>query len=80
MRSMDIKKTVEVIKKWALDNYENGGDVIVEAFTDEEIVEQFIDERFHQPAATTVDDALQRAQFFCGVRFEVAEDIRAAGR
>lgn len=61
MLCMDI---IEAIKQWAMDNYENGGDVIVEAFSDAEIAETF----------TSLDDAKE----FCGVRKEYADDIRAS--
>lgn len=76
-------KAVEAIKEWANGAYEEGGDVIVEAFTDFEILSDFVDGdpilSFGAPnPATSIADAVSRAQEFCGLRKEVGDDIRAA--
>lgn len=84
---MDTTEAVKQIQRWALENYENGGDTIVECFSEGEIIAEFITDegmaaifdRAPEPA-TTVEEALRRAQEFCTTRHEYAEDIRASGR
>lgn len=55
---------VKAIREWALANYEKGGDVIVECYSDAEIDEQFA--------------SLAAAKKFCKTRKDYAGDIRAA--
>lgn len=54
---------VKAIKDWALDNYDKGGDVIVECYTDAEIEAEF--------------KSLAAAKRACKVRKSYADDIRA---
>lgn len=53
---------VAAVKQWANDNYDRGGDVIVECFTDEEIFAQF--------------QTLEDAKRFCKLRKEREDDVR----
>lgn len=55
-------KLVKAIKDECLANYEAGGDVIIECFTDAEILAEF----------ASVDDARE----YCGLRAEMATNAR----
>ncbi len=52
---------IEAVRKWSIDNYNLGGDVIVEAYTDEEI-QALLDKN----DVTNTAEAIQVVRIFCG--------------
>lgn len=60
---------VRAVRTWAEANYTNGGDVIVEAFTDAEIVSDLLD------GVTTETGAVTAARQFCGLHEEQAANV-----
>jgi hypothetical protein len=64
---------VLAVQEWAKLNYEQGADVIVEAFEPDEILKEIVED------ATTVEMAVANARDYCGLRREVENDVRASG-
>ena len=62
MKDMNTKTLVEEIKAACFKNYDGGGNVIVECFTDEEIATEF--------------DSVEAAKEYCGRRMEQALNCR----
>lgn len=63
---------VQAVQAWAVENYDNGADTIVEAFEPDEILE-LIQE------ADTPEAAIRVAHDYCGLRRSVENDVRGYG-
>lgn len=55
-------KFVDEVRKFAMNNYEAGGDIIVETFTDDEIVKEF--------------ENMEQVRDYIGLKLEVALNKR----
>jgi len=68
---------VERIQKWAMDNYENGADYIVECFSAEEIKEEFFHD-YDGNRLNTWKEIFDRVKRTVRVREEQRKEIQSA--
>jgi hypothetical protein len=65
----DQSTLINAVRAWATENYQRGGDVIVEAFTDDEIASDLLD------GVTTEAEAVASAREFCGLHEEQKANV-----